>query len=270
MAKKVITPEAPVTPEAPTVNPFDAACATCRDDVNTHLASVRAALKDGDLDAYGNGMTALKKAVGELNVVLCRKQYSEILKSPAPIIAAVNAFYIDTVKIKEERGKDSEKVTGVNIEPKKSRIDLEKFCEFGDLDRTWAKLCNELLALLTLREVNVFAMKPADLAKHSNYFIAQARAKKEGETPDSNTQVVKLLQRIIDAAIFVDDGTGKNAYKCTNHDLAFIQDSVTKRETKDKCTVGMLNERQFKGVMLDVFAHCLGEAYKVKSSQKNK
>lgn len=267
MAKKVITT---VTPEAPTVNPFDAACATCRDDVNTHLASVRAALKDGNLDTYGDSMTALKKAVGELNVVLCRKQYSEILKSPTPIIAAVNAFYIDTVKIKEERGKDSEKVTGVNIEPKKSRIDLEKFCEFGDIDRTWAKLCNELLALLTLREVNVFAMKPADLAKHSNYFIAQARAKKEGETPDSNTQVVKLLQRIIDAAIFVDDGTGKNAYKCTNHDLAFIQDSVTKRETKDKCTVGMLNERQFKGVMLDVFAHCLGEAYKVKSSQKNK
>ena len=58
-----------------------------------------------------------------------------------------------------------------------------------------------------------------------------------------------------------------NIYKCTNHDVAFVQDSVTKMDTKEKCTIAMLNNRQFKTVMMSVFAHCLGEQYKVKAAK---
>ncbi len=38
-------------------------------------------------------------------------------------------------------------------------------------------------------------------------------------------------------------------------------------DAKEKCTIAMLNERQFKTVMMSVFAHCLGEAYKVKPAK---
>ena len=253
-----------------TVNPYEETCAKCEAEVNAKLEGVREALRAKNLEQYGERFTELKKAVEDWNKVLSKKQYTEFLKADDPMIAAVSAFYIEVIKIKEDRAKDSETITGVNLEKKQARIDLEKFCEFGELNMSWAHDSAKLLALLSLRETNVYSIKPSDLAKKSFYFAAAVRAKKEGETPDSNTQIVRLLQQIIDEAIFVDDGSGKNKYKCTNHDLAFIQDAVTKMDTKEKCTIAMLNERQFKTVMMSVFAHCLGEAYKVKPAKIKK
>lgn len=236
-------------------------------DADEMLASVRKALADKDLAGYTKAMASLSEKVKTLNECICKVEYAKFLEAEHPVIAAVMQFYIETIKVKESRDKNDGSISGVNFEKKKSRIDLEKFCEFADLDKSWAHDSAKLLALLTLRETDVYAVKPAELAKKSYYFISAVRAKKEGETPDSNTQIVRLLQKIIDEAIFVDDGNGKNVYKCTNHDLAFIQDAVTKMDTKEKCTIAMLNERQFKTVMMSVFAHCLGEAYKVKAAK---
>ena len=237
-------------------------------DADDALELVKKALADKDLSAYSKAMADLTAKVKTLNECICKVKYAEFLETENPIITAVQVFYIETVKVKESRDKNDGSINGVDFEKKNSRIDLEKFCDFADLPLNWAYDSAKLLALLALRETNVYAMKPDELAKKSIYFISKARAKKEGETPDSNTQIVRLLQKIIDEAIFVDDGKGKNVYKCTNHDLAFIQDAVTKMDTKEKCTIAMLNERQFKTVMMSVFAHCLGEAYKVKSNIK--
>ncbi len=240
--------------------------------VNARLEEVREALKSGNLVEYGTAMAALKKAVSALNDAKCNVAYSEFMKADAPMIAAVKQFYITLTKIKEERDKDgdSDAIIGVNLEDKSARIDLEKFCEFARLDKTWARKCCELRDLLELRETELYALAPDKLASKSFYFINAARKKKEGATPDSNTQIVTKLQEIIDAAIFVDNGEGKNAYKCNNHDIAFIQDAVTKFDAKSKCSIAMLNERQFKTVMMSVFARCLGESYSVKTGATKK
>lgn len=248
-------------------NPYTASFEKCKQDADAKLEELRTALRDKDLEKYNDCLTVLKKSVDDLNKVMCNMQYAEFLKAENPIIAAVQAFYVDVYKVKEDRAKESEAIVGVNLERKKSRVDLKKFCVFGELPLTWSYDASKLLALLSLREVDVYAIKPAELAKKSFYFAAQVRAKKEGETPDSNTQIVRLLQKIIDETVFVDDGTGKNRYKCTNHDMAFIQDAVTKLDTKEKCTIAMLNERQFETVIVSVLAHCLGEAYKVKPAK---
>lgn len=234
------------------------------------LKSVSEALKGGDLVNYNKGMAVLKKAVSDCNLALCNVEYDKFMRAPNPMIAAVSQFYIEVFKVKEERDKDTDLITGVSLEKKNARIDLEQFCKFGRLDTTWATNCSKLLALLVLRETDVYAIKPAELSKKSYYFISAANRKKDGETPDSNTQIVSLLQEIIDGVIFVDNGKGKNKYKCNNHDIAFIQDAVTKIDTKEKCTIAMVNERQFKTVMMSVFAHCLGEAYKVKATVAKK
>ena len=235
---------------------------------NGDLEVVRQALRDKDLEAYSTGITKLQNSVGELNKALTLVAYDGFMQDEHPMIAAVKQFYVDAFKIKEDRDKDSGAVVEVKLEPKKARIDLEKFCDFGELNKDWVRDAAKLLALLTLRETNVFAIKPSELAKRSFYFCASVRQKQSGETPDSNRQIVILLQKIIDEAIFVDDGSGNNAYRCTNHDMAFIQDAVTKMDTKEKCTIAMLNDRQFRTVLMDVFAHCLGEAYKVRGAKK--
>ena len=240
------------------------------DAANAQLLVVQQALRDKKLDEYAVGMAKLSASIQEWNKCLANVEYDRLSKEEYPVIAAVKQFYLTLFKVKEERDEENGTVKSVKIEPKNARIDLEKFCRFADISIEWAEDAMKLLDLLTLRETNVYALTPEALAKKSYYFVTAARSKKEGETPDSNRQIVILLQKIIDEAIFVDDGTGKNAYKCTSHDIAFIQDAVTKIDTKEKCTIAMLNGRQFKNVLMSVFAHCLGEAYKVRATQKQK
>lgn len=243
-------------------------CATAREKAEATLEEVRQALKDKDFDAYNKSMKTLDEDVKLLNKAIRNVEFAELATETFPIIAAVRKFYIDLIKIVVEKDKEDGSITEVKLDLRKARIDLEKLCDFAKLDKKWASNCDKLLELLYLRECDVYSMKPSDLAKRSFYFIAQANKKKDGETPDSNTQIVRLIQEIIDGAIFVDNGEGKNAYKCTSHDIAFIQDAVTKLDTKEKCTIAMLNSRQFKTVMMGVFAHCLGEAYTVKELKK--
>lgn len=231
------------------------------------LESVRTALKGKDLESYSAEMTKLEGRVKTLNEAICNEEYRRLATEPHPVIAAVKKFYIDLYKIEVNKDKDIGSIMGVNLVTKKSRIDLKKFCEVNELDTAWVQSSKQLLALLVLRETDVYSIKPTELANQSFYFISAVRKKQNGETPDSNTKIVALLQEIIDKAIFVDNGKGQNAYKCNNHDIAFIQDAVTKMDTKEKCTIAMLNERQFQTVMMSVFAHCLGESYTVKAAK---
>lgn len=231
------------------------------------LKSVRDALAQKDLAKYNAAMATLQKDVLEVNKMRCKVDYCKFMEDANPVIAAVKQFYVNKKRVKETRDKETGAITAVNLEDKKARIDLEEFYDFAELPKNWTTDAAHLLAKLALRETNVFAIKPSELSAKSFYFIQQVRSKQSGDTPDSNTQIVRLLQKIIDEMIFVDNGDGKNAYKCTSHDLAFIHDAVTKMDTKEKCTIATMNERQFKTVLMSVLAHCLGEAYKVKAAK---
>lgn len=223
-----------------------------------------------DLNAYTKNFALLKTYVQALNNHMRYVQYAELAEDDKPVIAAVKKFFVEQYIITEEKDDHDGSIKTLSLTKKNARIDLEEFCKCAELDTTWCDDCTKLLELLTLRETDIYNVSPDELSKKSFYFIAAARKKQNGETPDSNTQIVKLLQKIIDEAIFVDNGNGENIHKCTNHDLAFIQDSITKMNTKEKCTITMLKPRQFKNVMMGVFAHCLGEKYSVQSGMRQK
>ena len=175
---------------------FAEIASVCEREAQGTLKEVVEALHKGDLVAYNKGMSALKEKVSNLNLSVCNVEYDKFMQAENPMIAAVKQFYIEVFKIKEERDKDSDLITGVSLEKKKARIDLEKFCDFGRLDKTWASKSAKLLALLTLRETDVYSIKASDLSKKSYYFISAATKKKNGETPDSNTrQGSKTLPR---------------------------------------------------------------------------
>lgn len=269
MAKKA-KPETievrPETIEVPEISPVQKATAL----VEEAKANANAALLGGSVADYSKSIAELKKRVDDLNIMLKRAEYEKFLETPNPIIAAVKQFSYVAYRIKETRDKETDAITGVLVETNTRRIDLADLVKYGELDKAWLFHCAELRALFHLRSVHVFEITSAMLAKESFFFSSQARKKANGETPDSNTQIVRLIQTIIDEAIFVDDGTGKNAYKCTNHDIAFIEKCFSKLDVKEKCTIATINDRQFQMVMMSVFEHCLGEAYKVKSTQRQK
>jgi hypothetical protein len=233
------------------------------DKVKASLADARKALSDGDLVEYQAKLIILKKDVDDRNTIVKKQLFNTLASKKNPIIDAIKMFTYEVSDVKENKNKDTGIVNGIEIKPKNKRIDLKEFCEATGIETKWANACGELRALLHLREVKLFEIKPDLLAKESLYFASVASKKKSGATPDSNTQIVRKIQECIDLTL------GKGVYRCTNHDIEFIGKCFTKQNVKEKCTICTCNDRQFRNLMLDVFAHALGTAeYRVVDTQK--
>lgn len=233
------------------------------------LASAQTALKSKNLDAYEAAKAKLVKSVDEWNACLKKQAYSGFAATDEPLATAIRTFYITTYKIKEAHDKDTGKTVSIDTIPnEKTRIDIEDFVEFAGLDKEWIHDCAKLLALLQLRKTDIYTLKPSELAEKSYFFMSAVRKKKDGETPDSNTKIVAMLQKIVDAAIFEDNGKGLNKHKCTYRDVAFIEDCAHQFDPKAKAGIKSLKTRGFQTVMVSVLYTMLtGENYIVSNAK---
>lgn len=254
---------------ATTINYLDSMNSSAK-AVNETLLKVREALTAKDMDGYGGHLAKLGEYVKTHNKDILNVEFDRLSKETNPMIAAVKQFYVELKRVVESKDDETGRITGVNIETKKTRIDLAKFCDFAHLDKTWINQTARLLVLLVSKKRDLFAMSSDDLAKQSIVFHNVLNELKDGKTPNSNTQIVRLIQEIVDGTIFVNDGSGNNSYRCTNHDILFISEAVMKFNAKEKCALDSMNDRQFQSVMMSVFAHILGEAYAIKEAKSRK
>ena len=83
-----------------------------------------------------------------------------------------------------------------------------------------------------------------------------------GGTPDSNTQICKQLQMVVDAIIYEDNGKGKNLYRVNNHDVAYLLMVYTQRNNKKVCSVRIAKNSYMHKLVLDVMHRILtGKVY---------
>jgi len=234
-------------------------------ELSEALSAVKEALDQEKLDSYNASMKKLEDTVAAYNKIYTAQQYIEIGKSGSPIYNAVKTFYIKVKKVDEIKDKDTAAITDVRLKENSIRIDLERFCKACGLSTDWLDDVEKLRDLLCLREVKTFNTQLSKLKNVSSYYATKFAEKKAGGTPDSNRQIVALLQKIIDNTIFVNNGTDHNDIKVTSHDLMFIHHCIGKLNAKEKCTIELIKPRQFVSVMLSVFAHMLGERYVMKT-----
>jgi len=238
-----------------------------RASVDAELASAKSALESKNLDAYEAAKNSLATKIGEYNDAIRNEKFAEFAASENPLKTAIKQFYITSYRAKETHDKETGKTTDISLASnERTRIDAETFCEFAGLDKTWIHECGELLALLQLRKTDIYTLAPSELLEKSYYFISALRKKAKGETPDSNTKIVALLQKIVDETIFEADENGKNVFKCTHRDIAFIEDCAHQFDPKAKAGIKSLKARGFVTVMMSVLYIMLsGENYTVKN-----
>ena len=255
---------------------YDEICKATKASVDAYLETARKALKDKDFDAYENAKVDLEDSVSKLNKATRNCAYAGFVAQSNPLIAAIRQFYVTSYRVKEERGKEGEsegKIVNINVMPNdKTRIDVSNFIDFAldlgaEMDRTWLHDCAALLALLQIRKTDIYTLKHSDLASESYYFVEAFKKKKAGETPDSNTKIVAMLQKIVDEAIAEEDENGgKKTYKCTHRDIAFIEDCAHQFDPKAKAGIKSLKVRGFQTVMVSVLYKMLtGENYTVRN-----
>ena len=213
-------------------------------DINKEVLERRNAIQE-KINAYNDAlkkssvkdMTRLDGELKDAEAAYLESRTEQVFgllaKNEKPIKAAIEMHSYTTVSHKTHYT-DSNLDGYVLVDDKVIQIDLVKFCKFCHLPTTWELLVERFNLLMAMRTANELKLSKEKIAKlHDSFYMQDlARRIEMGETPDSNTAICKLLQKVIDAIIFEDNGSGKNVYRVNNHDVAYLLMCYTKRGKK--------------------------------------
>lgn len=170
-----------------------------------------------------------------------------------PIKLAIEKYQYEVLSHKTNRN-ESGMVESIESTVRIRQLDLVKFCKRCRIDTSWqyaVETFNQLLALRVANELKLSKKKILEICDSFNMNKLAKRAE-AGETPDSNTQICKHLQAIIDKVLFEDNGKGKNKYSVNNHDVAYILHTYCKRSNKKVLSVAVAKNSFMHTLLMDV------------------
>lgn len=222
------------------------------------------ALKAKDMDEMARAEFALKKSESDYASEVESVVFSECRDSENPILEAVKRRSFEVIGHKTLR--ENGDIVGIErVDDKIHDIDLLKFCKFSKLSTTWAYSVEKLGELLCLRAAKQLNISASEIKKISTTYRMSKLAKEIelGGTPASNTQVCKLLQKIIDEILFTDNGNGGNLYRCLTCDANYMTMVYTRRG-KTALVVSVAKPAFVQRVVTDVLHRIVtGKVYTV-------
>lgn len=207
-----------------------------REQCVKHINEFNEALSKGDARAMNIADNALKGAEKDYIDESARVVYQECLATENPILEAVKRYCFPILSHKDN--KENDIVIGRELREDRTRqIDLFKLCKYSvdskaekTLDCTWqydVMKFNQLLCMRVAKDLGFTATQVKNIAK-TYYMDDLARKIDLGETPDSNTQICKQLQQVVDRILFMPDDKGKNTIKVNNYDVGYLREAYAK------------------------------------------
>lgn len=213
---------------------FEVLLAKHHSSIREGIDAYNKAFKEGKMAEMATAEADLKEAEGLYAQTKQNEVFTELAKAEKPVKAAITQYSFLIVGHKMRRDEDGNPEGFEIIEDKVRQIDLVKFCKHCKLSTDWQYMVEKLNMLLAVRAATELKMTKRQIEKLSESFYMSklARDLDMGATPTSNTQIVKKLQRIMDALVF-EPGNGEgNVYKVNSHDVAYLLMCYTRRGKK--------------------------------------
>lgn len=210
-------------------------------------------VKKGDFASMNRLESEIREAESTYAERKLREVISECEMAPEPILAAVERYeyHILSHRINRTNGV----VTNMElVEDRTKRIDLVKLCKVIGIPHLWEYKVEEFGNMLCMRSAKDLGWSDEEIEKISCLYYRNALCQKQevGAIPTSNTQIIKMLQSIIDLILPVDHETGKSKYRCNSHDVAYLSKVYTRRSNKKKCTVTVAKNSYVHQLIMDV------------------
>lgn len=185
--------------------------------------------KDARVDDLDTIEAELKAECEKARKAKTNEVYNRLMKEENPMLEAIRAFSFSIPSYKETKVEGvrtglEEAERNVTINPVDFTDYLMKAQKGPNGGKSWVYKTDKLGMLLAYRVLKeVGGDGKALKALKDNYYIKEAaRQEALGETPTSNSQLVKLMQTIIDAMVFVPDEKGNNQVKARVCDANFL------------------------------------------------
>lgn len=143
--------------------------------------------------------------------------------------------------------RDKGKLIAFEYTDRDVNVNLKRYCEELGYDLSWFYEMQALNKRLTMKVAETVGLSAAEVASIDGSYAMHknARSIELGETPTSNTQMVKHLQRVFDLL-------SPNTGKVNNHDVGFILSCYSKK-SREALKVACSRHTALMGVLLDVF-----------------
>lgn len=214
----------------------------------------------------GKGTNAeLEARLNELNNI--EKEYrgvleKEVFASLLDTRAAIEKHHFETIAHKKISNEGQ--LTGIEETTKNVQIDLAKFCEYKGFDRAWFYEMQALNKRLTLKVALAIGVPKTEIKKiNDSYYMDKLAEQIElGKTPDSATQCVKHIQKVLDMVC-------PDAGKVNGYDLAYIMGGYTKRSNKEALKLICSKHTVLQSLLMDVFHNVVtGKGYGLEYKRK--
>lgn len=212
--------------------------------------AVACATLEGNIAEMSNELVKCYKVVA----------FEEILTEENPLISAITKLNINIKRAKLA------KTEGVNVrvyslEDSEMRIDIKELEKYAKRQITANKDWHHAISkfnylLLTYMIENLMKnkeLREAEVSKvRSNYHMKEiAKAIDLGETPTSNTQMLKQLNLIIGNIIGKDYKIDGKAVKATSHDVFWLE-RVYLKKGKTALTAMATNDNQLRTIITEI------------------
>lgn len=237
-----------------------------RKEVEDRIEAYNKAIAKNDFAAMARIEAELKEAEKAYAAQSQNEVFDVCKKSENPVLKAVE-MYTYPVLAHRRMLSDGVLVGFELVEDRVKQLDLVKLCKWCDMPHLWEYKVERLGNLLCMRVATELGLSKAQVAQIEKLYYMNALARKAemtGAVPTSNTQLVKLLQEVIDSVLFVEgDKPGMNKFRCNNRDVAYFLACYTKRGRKE-LSVSVAKNSYVHTLVMDVMHRIVtGKVYDV-------
>ena len=227
-----------------------------REEINADLTKIRQNADDL-VKAYNDylqsgKMTEANKTAGLIDEAItdytakARKLcFEECKATEDPMLTAVTILSFKSIRVKDEK-KDDDIVPVRRIDDVERPIDLlklDKYCGGIGKDKDWMYILEKFNCLMTMQMAIDLGIDPKTI--DDSYAMSAISRKIElGETPTSNTNMIKTLRTVVNSMI-------GEEYKATSHDVAFLLRTYS-RKSRKALTVKAANHKQLRELIAEI------------------
>jgi hypothetical protein len=153
----------------------------------------------------------------------------------------------DFPTISHKTDRDKGVIVSFEYDERDVPVNLKRYCDELGYDVSWYYEMQALNKRLTMKVAETVGFTPEEVAAIDGSYAMHKNAREIalGETPTSNTQMVKHLQRVFDLL-------SPNTGKVNNHDIGFILSCYSKK-SREALKVACSRHNALMAILLDVF-----------------
>lgn len=249
-----------------------AECATISSNLDAKCLAYNEAALNDDFHAMAvidGEMKELEKDYAEVAQAMV---FTSLKDEEKPMLKAIKTWGFEVLKHKDtaESGSTTKTREIIRADRQFDLREFDAFCGYkASANKNWSNFAERMNMLCAIHVAN--ELKVADLADiGTSYFISKTkdeiRLAEENEdiaNPISNTQMLKMLQQVLDKVIY-EDNNGKNLYRAKSQDVAWLLFTYGRKDSKGRLTLKLADHKQFRKVLADVLHRIVtGTDYKV-------